>query len=107
MRSSLSFARSRLDPRRALGSYIKGALESRAGTSQRALIEEAADEGDAVRHAAGWRKLGQRAGGVGRPIAACLGHVDEARAEGERGMSGEVADGEHFVAQRRHQDRKS
>src|ERR1035441_741066 len=94
MRSSLCFARLELEPRRALGSYIKGALESQAGTGERALIEEAADEGDAVGHAAGWRKLGQRAGGVGRPIAARLRHFDEARAEGERRMSGEVADGE-------------
>lgn len=42
--------------------------------------------------------------GVGRPVAAGLGDADEAGAEGERGMAGEVGDGEHLVAEGRDEE---
>ena len=53
-----------------------------------------------MRDAARRIEFGQRAVGVGRPVAAGFGDFDESGAQGERGMAGEVGDGEHFVAQR-------
>src|SRR5580765_2033161 len=88
---------------RALRGHVEGPLECQAGASHGTLVEEAADERDAVRHAARRRESGERVGGIGRPIAARLRHLDEAGTEGQRGMAGEVTDGKHFVAQGRHQ----
>src|SRR6266700_7118572 len=86
---------------RALGGDCEGALEGDANTTQCAFFKEAADQGDAVGHAA-WRgKLRQRIFRIGRPVRARLGNFNEAGAQRERGMPGLVADGEHFVAQRR------
>jgi len=53
-----------------------------------------------VRDAAGWVEGGEQVSGVGGPVAAGLGDGDEAGAEGERGMAGEVGEGEHLVAER-------
>jgi len=39
-------------------------------------------------------------GRVWSPIAARLGYFNETRAESKRRMTGEVCDGEHFIAQR-------
>src|SRR4029077_10088674 len=39
------------EPRRPLGYDVEGALKCQSGTAERALIEETADEGDAVGHA--------------------------------------------------------
>ena len=40
---------------------------------------------------------------VGRPVAARLRHLHESRAQRERRMAREVGDGQHLVAQRRHE----
>ena len=48
--------------------------------------------------------MGNRARGIGCPVAACFGDFDEAGAHGERGMAGIVGDGEDFVAQGRNQE---
>src|SRR5437899_2034393 len=79
--------------------YVEVAFEGKAGAGDGAFVEDAADEGDAVRDAAGWVEFWQGLRGVGRPIAAGFGDFDEAGAEGERGVAGEVGDGEDFVAE--------
>src|SRR5205085_10391560 len=79
-----------------LGGNIEGALQSQPGSSDGAFIEQASDQRDAVRHAAGRREFGERVRGVGSPIAARLRNFHEAGRDGERRMSGEVGDGQDF-----------
>src|SRR5882757_11099335 len=74
-------------------------FESEASAGDGAFVEEAADEGDAVRDAAGWVELWEGLCGVGCPVAASLGDFDEAGAEGEGGVTGEVGDGEDLVSE--------
>ena len=62
--------------------YVEFALEGEAGTGDGALVEEAADEGDAVGDAAGWGEFWEWVIGVGSPVAAGFGDFYEARAEG-------------------------
>jgi len=45
----------------------------------------------------------QRILGIGRPVAAGFGHVDESGAQRERRLTGKIGDCQHFVAQRRHE----
>ncbi len=47
----------------------------------------------------GGENFGRGLVGVGGPVAAGLGDFDEAGAEGEGGVAGEVGDGEHLVAE--------
>ena len=75
-------------------------FEGESGAGDGAFVEEAADEGDAVRDAAGWREFWERMVGVGGPVAAGLGDFDKAGAEGEGWVAREVGDGEDFVAER-------
>src|SRR5438132_8873567 len=74
MRASISRGppRGRSEGGRALGGDCEGALEGDADAAECAFLEEAADQGDAVRHAARWRKLGQRILRIGRPIRRIL-----------------------------------
>src|ERR1017187_2722681 len=97
--------RGRLETRRALARHLEGAFESHTGTYQGALVEEPANQCDAVWNAARRREFRQGVGRVWRPIAARLAHMYEACVKGERRMSGEIADREHFVAQGRHQEK--
>jgi hypothetical protein len=105
------------DYRAALLGILSSLLEKLPGTSVRLVVpaparsrrappclrRTAAEQRHAVRHAARRREFGQRMRRVGRPIAARFRHFHEAGAQRERRMAGEVADGQHFVAQRRHQ----
>ncbi len=47
----------------------------------------------------GGENFGRGMRGIGRPVTPRLGDLDEAGAQGERGVAGEVGDGEHLVAQ--------
>src|SRR5713226_2446529 len=85
--------------RRALVGDGEGALEGDPDATESAFLEEAPNEGDAVRHAARGRKFGQGIFGIGRPVRTRFRDFDETGAQGERGVAGVVADGEHFVAQ--------
>src|SRR6266849_8429752 len=89
---------------RALCGDGEGALEGDADAAEGAFLEETTDQGDAVRHAARWRKLWERVLGIGCPVGTCLRDLDEAGAEREGRVTGIVADGEHLVAQRRHEE---
>ena len=75
------------------------ALEGEACVCDGAFFEEAADEGDAVGDSAGRIEFWKRVVGIGSPVAAGFGDFDEAAAEGERGVAGEVGQGEHLVAE--------
>src|SRR6266853_1303970 len=57
---------------RALGGDGEGALESDANAPEGAFLEETADQGDTVRHAAWGRKLWQRIFRIGSPVRAGL-----------------------------------
>src|SRR5947199_10782836 len=81
------------------GGYVEVAFEGEAGAGYGPFVEDAADEGDAVRDPAGWGEFGQGLGGVGGPVGPGFGDFDEAGAEGERGVAGEVGDREDFVAE--------
>src|SRR5712664_1212075 len=81
----------------------EGALEGDADAAESAFVEEAADQGDAVGDAARGRKFWERIFGIGGPVRTRFGDLDEACAQGERRVAGVVADGEHFVAERRHE----
>jgi len=81
----------------------QGTLQSQGGTGKGAFVEEAADQGDAVGDTARRGEFRERGGGVGGPVAAGFGDLDETGAEGERWVSGEVADRQHFVAEGWHQ----
>src|SRR5260370_39916301 len=88
---------------RALVGDGEGAFEGDADAAEGAFVEEAADEGDAVGDAARRRKFWERIFGIGGPVGACFGELDEACAERERGVAGVVADRDHFVAERRYE----
>src|SRR5260370_37414767 len=94
-----------LESRRTLPRHIERALESQSRAGYRALIEQAADQRNPMGHASRRGESGQRIPRIRRPIAARLANLDEARPERERRMSREIADGWHFVAQRRPQQR--
>jgi len=79
--------------------YVEVAFEGEAGAGDCAFVEETADESDAVRDSAGWVEFSERLVWVGGPVAAGLGDFDEAGAQGERGVAGEVGDGEYLVAE--------
>src|SRR5260370_3428602 len=85
---------------RALGGDGEGALESDADAPEGAFLEETADQGDAVGHAARGRELWKGIFRIGSPVRAGLGDLDEASSKRERRMAGVIADGEHLVAQR-------
>src|SRR5260370_35007913 len=68
------------------------------------MLEETTDQGDAVRHAARWRKLWERVLRIACPVGTCLRGWDEGGAGRERRMAGVIAYGEHLVAQRRHEE---
>ena len=84
----------------SLGCYIEFAFECDASLAERAFVEQAADESDAVGNATRRGELRQGMGGVGSPIAAGFRDFDEASAESERRMAGVVGDDENFVAER-------
>ena len=71
-----------LEAGRGFFCYIEVLLEGEAGACDGAFVEEAADEGDAVRDSPGWIEFWERVVGVGSPVAAGLGDFDEAGAEG-------------------------
>src|SRR5882762_9076245 len=81
----------------------EGALQGDADAAEGAFFEEAAYEGDAVGHAARGRKFWERIFWIGGPVRTRLGDFDKAGTQGERRVPGVVADGEHFVAERRHE----
>src|SRR5271155_1159725 len=88
---------------RPLAGNAEAAFQRQAGAPYLALVEQPADQGDAMRHTPRRRKFGWRVSRIGRPIAARLRDLDEARAQGERGMARSVGDGKHLVAQRGNQ----
>src|ERR1700674_2747040 len=71
----------------------EGALEGDADAAEGAFLEEAADQGDAMGHAARGRKFWQRVMRIGGPVGARFGDLDEAGAQGEGGVASVVADG--------------
>jgi len=71
-RKRISLPDGRLEPRRPLTHYAEGALQREPDASQRTLVEQPADQGDAVGDAAWRREGGQRVVGVGRPVTARL-----------------------------------
>ena len=89
---------------RMLGDDVEGAFEGEAGAAEGAFFEEAADYGDAVGDAAGWGEFWDGAAGVRGPVGAGFGDFDETGAHGERGLAGEIGDGEHFVAEGRDEE---
>src|ERR1700722_12911951 len=99
--SSARIVRSRRiksEARRPLIDHIERALERQTHTRQGALVEQAADEGHAVRHASRRVEFHRRMFGIGRPVAARFGDFDEARAQRQRRYPDEVADGQHVIA---------
>jgi hypothetical protein len=69
---------------RTLVGDSEGLLEGNADATQGAFLEEAADQGDAVGHAARGRKLWQRIFRIRGPVRARFGNFDEAgRVPGE------------------------
>jgi hypothetical protein len=64
------------------------------------MLEEPADERDAVRHAALRAERGKRMFGVRRPVAARLLDLHEPGRQGQRRVAGEVRDSQNLVAQR-------
>src|ERR1700722_6889574 len=82
-----------------LAGYVEGALEGDADAAEHAFVEEFADERDAVGDAAWRAEFRQWVLWIGGPVAAGFVDCDESGAQGERGMAGEVGDGEHLVTQ--------
>src|SRR5258706_2096598 len=83
--------------------HPEGPFEGDPHLPQQPVVEQTADEGDAVRHPPRWVEFRQRVVGIRGPVAARLGDVHEAGAQRERRVTGEVRDRELLVAQRRHQ----
>ena len=63
--------------------YMEGFFQGEADFGQLSLSEELPNEGDAVGDAARRGEARQGMGGVGRPVAAGLGDLNEAGADGE------------------------
>src|SRR6266567_3839706 len=97
-------ARTTLEARRMVGGDGEGAFEGHAGAAESAFVEEEANQSDAVGNAAGRREFRQGMLRVGCPVRARFGDFDKASAKRERGVASVVADGEHFVAERRNEE---
>src|SRR5215813_13513686 len=82
---------------------VEGALESDASGAESSLFKQTTNQSDTVRDAAWRTKFWQRILGVGSPVAASFGDLDETSAQSERRLAGKVGDGEHFVAQGRNE----
>src|SRR5580765_5353127 len=61
--------KSALEPSRLLGRHAELALQCQPGPPQRAVLEQAADEGNPVWHAARRVEFRQRFPGIWRPVA--------------------------------------
>ena len=72
-----------LESRRPFVRDLKGLFKRDSDTPDCALIEEAPDQGDPVRHAAGRHELWKRMLGIRRPVAARFRHLNESGAEGK------------------------
>src|SRR5919108_4349971 len=94
----------RLEGRRMAGSDGEGTFKRDAHAAYRAFVEETAYQCDAMRNPARGRKFGQRMLRVGGPIGARLADFHKTGAQRERRVAGIVADGEHFVPQRRDEE---
>ena len=92
----------RLEARWSLVDYTEAFFQCDADGADRALLEEAADEGDSVWDAAWLLEGRNRVVWIRRPVAAGF-LLHETGAQGKRRMAGEVGDGQHLVAQRGHQ----
>src|ERR1700760_4987906 len=83
--------------------YVEVAFEGYASAGDRPFVEEPSDEGDAVGDSTRRAELRERLCWIGSPVAACLCDFNEAGSQSQRGMAGEVGDGEHLVAERGNQ----
>src|SRR5262249_23533188 len=91
-----------LEPRRPFPRNCELAFEGQACLPYQSVVEQPAEDRDAVRHAPGRIELGQRIRRIRGPVASRFRDLDEPRAECERRMAGEVRDRELLVAQRWH-----
>src|SRR5882672_3894098 len=89
-----------LEPCRPLRNHAKCSLERDADLTDQTIIEQTAEDRDAVRHPTRRSELRQRVRRIGRPVAARFRDLDEARAQRQRWMTGKVRDGELLVAER-------
>src|SRR4051812_41747801 len=79
--------------------HVELTFERDSYLPNQSVIKQAAQDGDAVRHAPRRVELRQRIRRIRRPIAARFGNFDKTCAQGQRWMSGEVRDRELFIAQ--------
>src|SRR5690348_4832798 len=91
------------ESRRVLPHHIECRLQRHPRLTQCSFFKQTANQCDAVRYSPRRRKFWQWMIRVGRPIAARFRNMDKARSQGEGRVSREVGDGQHFVAERRHQ----
>src|SRR5580692_9673989 len=83
--------------RRALVGHAETVLQCEADPRNGAFVKQPADEGYAVGHTLCGVELRRRVFRIGRPIAARLCDLHEPCSEGQRGVTREIADREHFV----------
>src|SRR3954454_17295256 len=84
-----------------LAGYVERGFQGHARLGDGAFLKQSADETHPVGNAARWGELWQGVRGVWSPVAASLRHLHEAGAQHQRGMAGEVGDGENLIAKRR------
>src|SRR6185437_694044 len=87
------------ESRWALVRHFERSLQRQPDPAQRPLIEQAPHQRDTLRHPA--RRIEMRQGPmrIRGPIASGLRDGDEARAQGQRRVTGEIADRQHLIAQ--------
>src|SRR5436305_2045881 len=91
------------EARRSLVNYRKSSFQRDPCLTQLAFFEQTSNQSYSVRNAPRRRKLRQWVIWVRSPITPRLGNFYKSCTQGERWMTSEVGDGQHFIPQRGHE----
>ena len=92
-----------LKPRRPLLRHMEAPLHRQTSAPQPALIEQPADQGDAMRNPPRRRKLSRRLGRIWSPVTPLFRDLNEPGPQSERRMASSIGDSKHLVPQGRNQ----
>src|SRR5262245_41830260 len=90
----------KLESGRPFRRHAEFPFERHSHAPDQPVAKQAAENRDPVRHATGWIEFRQRIRRIRGPVTSRFRDGDKSGAQRERWVSGEVRDGELFVAQR-------
>ena len=92
-----------LESRRPLACHVELSLQTHAHPRNRAFVKQPPNQRDAVRNSARRREFRKWTARIRCPVCAGLRNFHKTCSQSQRRMPGEICDGKHFIAQRRHQ----